>query len=117
MRDEGVSKDLMVQMLQALPSDAKIAGFGEDNGYATCFVLVTSKQFKDVQEGYRPNDILARFKTNWSEKNGYEPVFERLDLSEALENSNCCRPSDMKLYTGLNDVYKYCTKCGKKEKA
>lgn len=115
MRTEGMELHLFQEMLKGLPSDAKIVGFGEDISYGLCYVMVTSKQFKEVQEGYRPSDITAYFENVYSEDKGYEAVFKRLDMSEALEQASCCKTWDMKLYTGIMDSYKYCTKCGKKE--
>ena len=115
MRTEGMELALFQKMLTGLPADAKIVGFGEDTGYGLCYILVTSKQFKEIAEGYRPSDITAHFENVYSEDRGYEAVFKRLDMSDAIEQSNCCKSWDMKLYTGIYDSYKYCTKCGKKE--
>lgn len=115
MRTGGLELDLFKAMLKDLPADTSIVGFGEDTGYGLCYILVTSKQFKEVAEGFRPSDITAHFENVWSEAVGYESHFKRLDMSDALETSNCCKAWDMKLYNGIMDNYKYCTKCGKKE--
>lgn len=117
MRTGGIEKDLVIQMFKALPADAAIVGFGEDTSYGNCYVLVTSKHFKEISEGYRPSDITAMLRTEWSESYGHRAVFDRLDMSEALEQNTCCKPWQMKKYTGLTglDSYNYCDVCGKKE--
>ena len=116
MRDGGMDLKIFSQMMKELPSDTKLVGFGSDASYGLEYVMVTSKEFKDLQEGYRPSEITAYFESQWSEANGYEAVFKRLDMSDAIEKSNCCQPWQMKKYTGLMDSYNYCSVCGKKEK-
>ena len=105
----------MAQLIQALPDDATVVGFGEDPSYGTCYILVNSKRFKEVREGERPNEIIAHFDSQWSEAWGYQVVFRRLDMSEALDNTGYCY-HEYKEYVGVMDRYNYCTKCGAKEK-
>ena len=76
----GISKYLFLEMLAALPNDAKIIGMGEDQTRATCHLFVTSSSFKEMGEIAIPNDIIAYFKR---EQDG-SSRFEKLDMSEAL---------------------------------
>jgi hypothetical protein len=45
LRDDGIDKKIFIEMLEALPEDAKICGFGEYSGEDVVSILVESAEF------------------------------------------------------------------------
>lgn len=109
-RTGGITKMLFSDMIRALPDDAKILGFTENNLHGDCRILIESATFKEVDQGSYHPQIEAYFTS-------HPPRFDRLDMSQALDSPNPNAPCShaWNQYVGIQNTYRYCTKCGDKE--
>ena len=78
----GMEKHLFRAMIQALPNDARIAGFREDLSMDMCGILVYSDTFPETKAGHLYPKINAVF----SKHDNGAPFFERLEFPQGLKN-------------------------------
>ena len=106
----GLEKPVFLQLIQALPSDAKIVGFKENVATDEIGLLVESESYKEVPSGQFAPSVIAQFR---KEANGSVSLV-RLDYedgSSAPVGSASCLHS-FEMYSGLNTAYEYCKFCG-----
>jgi len=58
----GIPKHVFAGMMECLPDDTKVLGFGQDISNNASFMLVTSERFAEVAEGARMPDLDVTFK-------------------------------------------------------
>lgn len=78
----GISKDLIKKILDQLPLDATLVGFGQDLSHLEEFMAFQSDSYKDVPDGHLPPDINATFTRNFDGS-----VDVKIDDSHLLELS------------------------------
>lgn len=115
MYSGGIHKDLFCDMVKALPKDAQVIGMGEDLAYGTVHMFITSSTFKDINEGWKPSDIVAKFKHHMNPDHTLTPKFDGLDMSDAVDSSAACI-HEWKEYHGAMRRFNYCVKCNEEEK-
>lgn len=116
MSQNGLKKDFMHQILDKLPADASIVGFGESPVSLASYIFVHSDSFKDIDEGSIPPDIVVVITKT---VDGIERVTD-LDMFYALDSNKSpvkqfCILHQWETYTGLMASYEYCRICGEKK--
>ena len=66
----GIPKPIFMAMLQALPDDVKVCGFGRDDMHNSSFIFLQSERFADIPEGHPvPEiDILCKVEERTTER-------------------------------------------------
>jgi hypothetical protein len=125
---QGLPKHVMSSIFNLLPMDAAIIDFKTDPIMDQVHIYVESTSFKDVTTG-SPPEITIWIKQDFMG----ESYVEKLDFHDIMETSTPQVPKTNSVpvsntknpypcyyhnwvkYTGLQDVYKVCSKCGVKE--
>lgn len=116
LAQDPISAELMQKMFQGLPSDSKLSGMREVNG--VLYLIIECPAFQE-QPAYSYIYDLPRIEVFFMRDGNGKVYLSGMDFTKAMGLNvppppPKCRPSYTK-YTGLNEVYNYCTNCGKKE--
>ena len=111
----GLPGKIFQQMLDFLPKDYIILGFGEDSSRMQSYLFIGSNSFVDTPDGLCPPEILGIFRREVSQITGHERNFcEKIDFGNAIATQQSCTHV-WKTYTGAMNVFDYCDKCGTKK--
>lgn len=115
----GLSKTHFKQILDKLPDDAEIVGFGHDSTSYVDYVFVKSSCFREVPDASIPPDVVAHFQDFSLGYGNKEVKLSHIDFGDALEKQGQWSQSycnhTWTPYTGLTQTYDYCANCGVKK--
>lgn len=110
----GITLDLMKDIFNYLPSDAKFVGCGADNLSFIDYLLFYSDFFEDVPSGSSIPELTVMFKREWVNGKSVDSVtgidFGKSKASNQGINSTSC-PHFWEIYTGLLGVEESCKYC------
>ena len=106
MSQGGIGKKEFSEMINLLPVDAKVIGFGTGNFDMVSYIFISSDSFKDVETGSLPPDATPMFK----KLSSGNVVCEGITYSKT---GLICAHS-WHTYSGLTETYEYCVICGEK---
>ena len=95
------------QILDKLPVDSKIIGFGQTHDYLCSYIFVSSDSFNDVPDGTFPPDATVRF----HRKPDGTTTCDGINYGNA--SVQCVH--DFAKYVGMYDTFDYCKKCNEKQ--
>lgn len=107
----GISRELFKSMLDQLPKDAELVGFGSDLITCVDYMFVKSDQFINTPDGNVPPDCPALF----SKSADGTVICHGVDYGSCLESGIVCQHY-WTFYQGLSDSFEYCAKCNEKKK-
>lgn len=111
---DGVPTELMKQILEAMPIGTTFVGASADHVRAVSSLIFTSDTFPEIQLGQEIPEILSvftRFPDGTTELRGLEFPWQAQRVSFPSAAKEAC-DHNWELYTGLQDSYDICTKCG-----
>lgn len=106
---DGISKALFIELLNHLPNDAAIQGFGYDAGNMVDYVFITSNQFPDTSPGTSVPEATIVFQS----VNGV-PHVDRIEYPNQMTATTGCL-HQWEVYHGFSSTETYCKVCGIKK--
>lgn len=104
----GLTTDAFIQVMNKLPKNSKIIGFGMDQTQYLNYMFVSNDLFTEVPEGTNPPNafVICEY-----DRNG-KLVVTNIDYDPGTIKQCVCEWVE---YVGLTNRYEYCKKCGIKK--
>lgn len=106
----GMEKRVFIDIIKALPADAKILDINHDYITNTLGVLVHSNTYEELQQGATIPEVLADIRVDADGNAVLIKLNYDKNYSTRLANNGCYH--EWTSYLGLTDNYEYCKHCG-----